>query len=129
MRCWSSRAYRILIASLLCSSNFLGTAFSVYDDGVNPKKLDRITTESVEIREELASVLYVSGILAHASTRCVRLLTLCNDTGTQHSWLQGPEADVGAAVDDASGWLSHGKSATNGRYAGSLVIAYWKADW
>lgn len=46
---------------LMFRSNFVGTQFTVYDDGVNPFK-GQVLPDASNIREEMAAVVYVSFI-------------------------------------------------------------------
>jgi len=50
-------------------SNFYGTSFTIYDNGVNPDKMNKAENKDKQIRCELASVLYETNILGFKGPR------------------------------------------------------------
>ena len=49
---------RICACDMHCRSNFLGTSFTLFDNGVNPSR-HRYSVPTNQIREELALMHYV----------------------------------------------------------------------
>ena len=49
----------MLVFSCTCRSNFLGTLFTVYDNGISPHR-GRAMRDGSNVRQELAAVNYVS---------------------------------------------------------------------
>jgi tubby-related protein 1 len=65
-------------------SNFMGTEFTVYDKGLNPKR-KAATIET--FREELAIVMYQSNLLGAKGPRKMRvLLPAVNAEGERYRW-------------------------------------------
>ena len=56
-------------------ANFMGTEFTIYDQGENPKK----TKDVNQIRREMAAVLYESNVLGSKGPRKMRVLILAID--------------------------------------------------
>lgn len=56
-------------------SNFLGTEFVIYDNGVNPKDADddTITSNPAVIRQELGIALYAANVLGHRGPRKMKV--------------------------------------------------------
>jgi len=50
-------------------SNFYGTSFTIYDNGVNPDKMNKSENKGKNVRCELASVLYETNILGFKGPR------------------------------------------------------------
>lgn len=53
-----------------CRSNFLGTEFTLYDDGVNPKKVKA----NQQVRKELGGVFYESNIMGNKGPRKMKVI-------------------------------------------------------
>jgi hypothetical protein len=55
-------------------SNFLGTEFSLYDKGVNPDKLEHMSRETVQLRQELGTILYKQNVLGSRGPRKMKVM-------------------------------------------------------
>jgi len=66
-------------------ANFVGTEFTIYDKGLNPKDMTKsqIQAAMLTVRQELGTVFYVSVMLhlTRASAACLRSCAMCHDTG------------------------------------------------
>lgn len=85
-------------------SNFLGTEFVAFDNGINPKDAKKRSNVGKSVRHELASVTYVrgrtSGVVFFpcrgASTLIVWLLFGIVSTGVQRVWVSRAPENAGA---------------------------------
>jgi len=55
-------------------SNFIGTEFTLYDKGVNPEKVDASHKDLVQVRQELACVLYKQNVLGSRGPRKMKVM-------------------------------------------------------
>ena len=67
-------------------SNFLGTEFTIYDRGLNPKKKETYSNPDA-IREEYGVILYASNLLGARGPRKMKLiLPFVNEEGKMEIW-------------------------------------------
>jgi len=55
-------------------SNFIGTEFTLYDKGLNPEKSDGTQNDLVQVRQELACVLYKQNVLGSRGPRKMKVM-------------------------------------------------------
>lgn len=70
-------------------SNFLGTEFTIYDKGVNPKNSDPDALQSAPglVRQELAVVQYASNVLGSRGPRKMKVaVPHVSDEGVRQAW-------------------------------------------
>lgn len=74
-------------------SNFVGTAFHIYDTGLNPKEIKAKNYDNV--RRELGCVIYESNLLSSKGPRKMRVLvpSINPETGDQVEWRPIQEND------------------------------------
>jgi tubby-related protein 1 len=72
-------------------SNFVGTEFQVFDDGINPKE-DK--EGSGEVRKEMASVVYAANVLGSRGPRKMQAAIPLVDEGNEiTTWRQSQQGD------------------------------------
>jgi tubby-related protein 1 len=70
-------------------ANFLGTEFTIYDNGSNPKDADQqtITSNPAGIRPELGIAMYAANVLGHRGPRKMKVcVPRVRDDGTRVVW-------------------------------------------
>merc|ERR1719465_361007 len=68
-------------------SNFMGTEFQMYDNGINPDKLtpDQRDGSGSRVRQELATVLYKQNVLGSRGPRKMKVMVpAVKEDGTRH---------------------------------------------
>ncbi|KAG6976016.1 hypothetical protein JG688_00001800 [Phytophthora aleatoria] len=70
-------------------ANFLGTEFTIYDNGSNPKDVDQqtITSNPAGIRQELGIAMYAANVLGHRGPRKMKVcVPRVREDGTRVVW-------------------------------------------
>ncbi|KAL3666772.1 hypothetical protein V7S43_008393 [Phytophthora oleae] len=70
-------------------ANFLGTEFTIYDNGCSPKDADQqtITSNPAGIRQELGIAMYAANVLGHRGPRKMKVcVPRVRDDGTRVVW-------------------------------------------
>ncbi|KUF94190.1 Dihydroorotase [Phytophthora nicotianae] len=70
-------------------ANFLGTEFTIYDNGSNPKDADQqtITSNPAGIRQELGIAMYAANVLGHRGPRKMKVcVPRVREDGTRVVW-------------------------------------------
>jgi tubby-related protein 1 len=84
-------------------SNFVGTEFQVFDDGINPKDSegDEVSGTNSQIRCELGAVMYAANVLGSRGPRKMQVsLPGLDENGNIIKWRDGTGPQNGTGHDD-----------------------------